>query len=387
MKLRIKKLLPLILIAVVVIATGCTESADNQNTVTLTSTGNSALEPLKEKVYVALEGDGKVSVIDPKTNQVYGEIDLTKTDGSFYAAHNVQVAPGGKSVWVTAIASEGSEGEDEHGGGEDMEGMKMDSPDEVVVIDPATDEIIERIPVASGAHLAHVVITPDENYAYVTAQEEGAIYKINAKTYQIEETIPAPPESEPHGLRVTPDGKTVYIALLGGKAVGILDTASSSLEQIDVEGAAVQTGITTDGKYMVVSLFDTKKLGVLEISTGKVSYIDLPPDSKGPIQMYPVKNSSVVYLADQGYYFDQPTGDNVYKIDLEKMQVISTIKTGEGPHGVVVSQDGRYVYVTNIVSNDVSVIDAANDQVVARISTGKQPNGISMWSENMGGTP
>ena len=66
------------------------------------------------------------------------------------------------------------------------------------------------------------------------------------------------------------------------------------------------------------------------------------------MSMWPIK----------GYYFNQPNSDLVYKIDLQEMKVAQTIKGGTAPHGVAVSQDGKFVFVTNLLSDDLSVIDA-----------------------------
>jgi YVTN family beta-propeller protein len=57
--------------------------------------------------------------------------------------------------------------------------------------------------------------------------------------------------------------------------------------------------------------------------------------------------------------------------------VIDTIRTGMGAHGVVVSDDGDFVFVTNIVDSTVSVIDTNRRLVVATYSVGKGPNGIT----------
>ena len=105
----------------------------------------------------------------------------------------------------------------------------------------------------------------------------------------------------------------------------------------------------------------------------------LPQGAKGPIQMYSTPDSQFIYLADQGYYFEQPASDLVYKIDLLAGIVVKEIKAGSAPHGVVVSPDGAFVYVTNLLSNDVSVIDTATDTEVGRIPVGKEPNGVSFW--------
>ena len=120
-------------------------------------------------------------------------------------------------------------------------------------------------------------------------------------------------------------------------------------------------------------------MAVYEPATKKLSFIDLPADSRGPIQMFPTPDSRFIYLADQGYYFNQPTGRAVFKIDLTINQVVKTIETGNGPHGVLVSPGGRFVYITNLLDGDVAAIDSATDEIVWKVEVGKEPNGISSW--------
>ncbi len=336
------------------------------------------------KIYVAVEGDGSIAVINPATRKKIRSIELKiEHEGGVlpFFPHNVQIAPDGETVWVAANAGK-------HGGHSRL-GIKAalahgeaeagDDADQVIVISAKTDRVAKRIPIGKGIQLAHVVLTPDSTRAYVTAQKEGVIYKINTATYIIEKEIIAPQASEPHGLRIAPDGSKAYIAMLTGQALGVLDLKTDKLDTIPLDGQAVQTGVTPDGKFVVASLYDTRKLAVYDVNSRSVSYISLPPDAKGPIQMYPTPDSRFVYLADQGYYFDQPTSKKVYKIDLEAGKVAKTITAGNAPHGVVVSDDGKFAYITNLLSGDVSVIDTARDEEVARIPVGKEPNGISFW--------
>ena len=75
----------------------------------ISSTGNA----LTEKIYVAVEEEGTVNVIDPATNKSIKVIDLTEQETETkYLPHNVQASPDGKSVWVTANA--GMEEHDVH---------------------------------------------------------------------------------------------------------------------------------------------------------------------------------------------------------------------------------------------------------------------------------
>jgi YVTN family beta-propeller protein len=336
-----------------------------------------------EKAYIALEGEGKIAVLDTQIRQIVRQIDLSESvngEPVVFAPHNVQVAPDGKTVWVTANVH-GHHGHDQAGHDE----MSATS-DQVIVIDPQTDSIKQRIAVAPQAHLSHVAVSADGRTAYVNAQEQHRIYKIDAGAFRVQGYTSVAGQG-PHGLRLSPDGSKAYIAMLQGNSLGIMDTASGGMSYVPMGGAAVQACATPDGKIAMASVYDAKRLALYQTATGRVDFVALPADAKGPVQLYATPDSRFVYVADQGYYFKQPVGDMVYKIDLSTKQVVKAIKAGKAPHGVVVSNDGHWVYVTNLLSDDVSVIDTSTDWEVIRIPVGKEPNGISLWSEKSGGTP
>lgn len=321
---------------------------------------------LDKKIYIAVENDNQVAVVDPVSGLVTTRIELSGMP------HNVQVSPDGETVWVTVNAME--EDEAEMHASEDS----LDTEDQLVVISTQTDTIIQQIDLGADLHLAHVVLSPDSTLAYTNAQEGNKVFVVNAQTYTLEKTIELPEGAEPHGLRLDPQGNLAYIALMGAKGMGILNLETEAFEIIDFEDAVVQTGVTPDGKYAFASLYSTKQLGIHNIETKETSTVPLP-DAKGPVQVYPTPDSRYAYVADQGYYFDQPTSDKVYKIDLESKTVVATIIAGEGPHGVALSSDGSEAYITNIVSGDLSIIDTKTDQVTKTIDIGEAPNGVSVW--------
>src|SRR3989344_3920143 len=263
---------------------------------------------IEDKIYVAVEEAGEIAVISAKDRAVIKRIDLSSDMGGKkigFMPHNVQVAPDNKTVWVTANAMDmnkdrvsffriqkvsADEGHDEEGG--------MKANDEIVVIDPLTDKIIKRIEMGTGLHLSHISLTQNSNYAIAASQTKGIVYKINAKTYEVEKEISTEKGAEPHGLRISPDGKTAYIAMLKGKSIGVLDVEKMSLSYVPLKGAAVQTGVTADGKYALASVYDAKSLAVYDITSKKLSYVDLPKEAKGPVQIYPTPDSRFVYVAD-----------------------------------------------------------------------------------------
>ena len=65
-------------------------------------------------------------------------------------------------------------------------------------------------------------------------------------------------------------------------------------------------------------------------------------------------------------------------IDANTNAVVATIKVGNGPHGIVVSDDGRRVFVTNTFDSSVSEIDTATQKLIKTYDeVGERPNGIT----------
>src|SRR3989344_5892063 len=140
------------------------------------SSGNQlVVAEASQKIYVAVEEDGKIAVINPD-NQAVKYIDLSQTVNGMdthYAPHNVQVAPDGRTVWVTGnvagehqhgsaptkhlkkiastlspfqkVLAHGDEEESMPAQGSSSSDMTGPAQDEVIVIDAATDKIIKRI--------------------------------------------------------------------------------------------------------------------------------------------------------------------------------------------------------------------------------------------------
>ena len=70
--------------------------------------------------------------------------------------------------------------------------------------------------------------------------------------------------------------------------------------------------------------------------------------------------------------------DAVAVIDLTQNKVLKTIPVPKGPHGLVVTPDGRKVYVSSDGASTVSVIDTGADGVVTSIDVGATPHGLAV---------
>ncbi len=77
----------------------------------------------------------------------------------------------------------------------------------------------------------------------------------------------------------------------------------------------------------------------------------------------------------------RPASTRLYEmIDVARSAVSAEIRVGRAPHGVVVSADGKYAYVTNVWDANVSVVDLATRKEIVTVGVGDGPNGISYWN-------
>jgi len=317
------------------------------------------------KVYVANEEGSSVSVIDLQDSLKNTSIDISDS-GKMMMAHNVQVAPNGKTVWVTAVP------------------MDSNGINQLVVIDVNTGSIKNRVQLGKDLHVAHVVLDNDSKYAFVTAKDPSQVIQVDANTYEVVKKFDLGMGHSPHGLRYA-DGK-LYVANMDAKSMSVINIADGKITDITLGGVAVQTAVTQDGKFVFASLYDTKEVIRYELQSSEIKRIPLPADAQGPIQLYATPDSKLLYVADQGELLERPVSNKVFVIDIANAKVINTITVGNKAHGIVVSKDGTTVYVTNSIDNTVSVIDVASQKVIRTISVGKGPNGISYWFET-GGMP
>lgn len=317
------------------------------------------------KIYVANEGAGTVSVIDGSTFQVSRSIAVGA------GAHNVQVAPDGQRVWVTnnGTPQPAATGMAHHGMSAAEHGTMADAG-EVWAIDTHTDEVVAKVVV--GKHPAHVVVSADSRWAYVTNGGDNTLSVVDATSRKVVDTIPT--GEFPHGIRLSPDGKQAYVANLKGATVSVIDTESrKEIGRIPVGKGPAQVGFTPNGRLAFVSLSQEASVAVIDPVGRKV--IRKVRVGEVPIQLYATPDNRFLFVANQGSR--KSPGNTVSVIDLSTFST-QRIRTGSGAHGVVVGSDGRHAYVTNLYANSVSVIDVQTRKSVATVAVGAEPNGVSV---------
>ncbi len=231
------------------------------------------------------------------------------------------------------------------------------SDHEAALVDPATYEVLARLPTGKGPH--EVGVSPDGRYAFVSNYGSFGIFRpgepaktepghtitvLDLKQRAVKGTFELGSYSQPHGIWVSRDGGQVWVTCEGAQAVLELDAAT---------GKILRTWKTTqETSHMVVPTPDERKLYVANIGSGSVSVIARTKD------------------AGSGG--------------------VATIPTGAGAEGIAVSPDGREVWVANRGANTLAVISAATDRVVASFESGGKmpirvkftPDGKQVWVSN-----
>jgi hypothetical protein len=100
---------------------------------------------------------------------------------------------------------------------------------------------------ASSLAFADVVINPASTLAYFTVPSENEVAVLNLATHKYAKPIPV--GSDPHGIDITADGKTLYVADSGGQTISQVTIATSKVKTIETPSS-----FDADTPFSIVTL-------------------------------------------------------------------------------------------------------------------------------------
>jgi len=200
-----------------------------------------------------------------------------------------------------------------------------------------------------------LALSAERSRLYVTcASPKGQVQVINLQTGKIHHTLPA--GHTPMAPMLNPDGKTLYVCNRFNNNVSVIDIAArKELTRIPVQREPVAAALTPDGGFMFVA------------------------------------NHLPAGAADRG-----DIAAAVSVINTMTNKVVDTIGLPNGAtglHGICISPDGRYAYVTHILArytvpttqlergwintNALSIIDVRNEQLIDTVLLDDVDNGAA----------
>lgn len=275
--------------------------------------------------------------------------------------HNVEATADGKLILATGavVAGEGHAGHNMGGA--------------LVLVDPASATPAIVATIALQGHPAHVVADRQARTAFVTDADTNAVLMIDLEARTVAGSIPV--GKYPHGLRVSPDGKEIYVANMRDGSVSVIDIAARrQVASIRVGKTPVQVGFTPDGKMAFVSLNGENAVAIID--TAKRAVIAKRGVGRGPVQVFSSADGKTIYVANQGS--EQRPDNRLSYVPVSGGGKVAHVATGAGAHGVVLSPDGGLVAVTNTYAGTLSVLDVNAANAPVTIAVGKGPNGVTM---------
>ncbi|MFF7412765.1 YncE family protein [Streptomyces lydicus] len=238
--------------------------------------------------------------------------------------------------------------------------------DTVSVIDPKTYKVIETIPV--GVQPQHVVPSWDLKTLWVNNNRGHDLTPIDPATGKAGEPVKV---HDPYNLYFTPNGKYAIVMASMDRQLVFRDPHTMEIRKtLPVSCAGVNhADFSPDGRYFIVSCEFSGEL--LKVDTEKMKVIGqekLPFDGAMPQDVKISPDGKTWYIADM-------MADGIWVMNGDSFNRPKLMPTGKGAHGLYVSRDSRYMYVSNRGEGSISLLD---------FKTGKL---VDKWHIRGGGSP
>jgi YVTN family beta-propeller protein len=178
----------------------------------------------------------------------------------------------------------------------------------------------------------------------------------------------------PHGLAITPDGRTLLVADFGTDTVVFIDTTSMKIIGRTASPSPHNIAIGPDGDVAYVGDQAKGKTAIQVLDIASMKEKAGVPLDKAPRALGLNKDGSKLYFTLAG-------ADEVQVLDTKSLSLAKTIPVGASPHHPLFTADGTLALVVSQGPGELSIIDAASDTVLARVKVGKLPHWIAQSSD------
>ena len=223
-------------------------------------------------------------------------------------------------------------------------------------------------------------------YLFVSSEKDHAVSVLDGDSYALVKQIRT--AARPRHLQFTPDRSRIYVACGDGDAIDVIDVARLELvDRIGPIGDPEAFEFSPDGETLYISLEDDAMLGILNLRTYFAGREEKPELTVAEVTEGGGDDDDDEEDEEGGEEDEDEEGeDDDNGVEIEGM---STVEVGEEPEGILVSPDGKTVFVTSEVANMVHVVDTASASIRANIVAGNRPRrfaltsgGDSLWVTN-----
>jgi DNA-binding beta-propeller fold protein YncE len=288
------------------------------------------------QLYVAVDGDNCISIVDLATGGIAGRIDLpgSPTD--------VAVSPNGSTALVVGLQRE-----------------PMGDRGKAYVIDLRTNRLTAEF--SAGYNPQTVIFSPQGTFAYIcdfsddsdTTPGGGAVLALRTVDWLLTATIPI--GDHPFSAAPSPDGNFVYASTTF--ANGSLAIVDANIQEVvgyvtgmkgDPSGVAVSPG----GTRVYVTALSGAIVSIVDAVNGvSTEWIDVGIE---PHALVINPDHRELYVA-HGFQLPRLVG-LVTVIDIDTHQVTQTLEFDGNGYRMAMSRDGSSVYVLDTHHNQIVVL-------------------------------
>ncbi|MCM2387792.1 YncE family protein [Streptomyces albipurpureus] len=208
---------------------------------------------------------------------------------------------------------------------------------ELVFRDPHTMDRKKTVPVSCYG-VNHADFSADGRYFVVSCEFSGELLKVDTEKMEVvgQQKLPFK-GAMPQDVKISPDGKTFYIADMMAHGVWVLDGEKFTTPRLMPTGKGCHgLYISRDSKEMYIPNRGEGSVSIFDFQQNKLTKKWWLPDGGSPDMGGVSADGKVLWLS--GRYDSE-----VYAIDTKTGKQLARIPVGGGPHGLAVyPQPGRY---------------------------------------------
>jgi PQQ-dependent catabolism-associated beta-propeller protein len=211
---------------------------------------------------------------------------------------------------------------------------------------------------------------------YVSLEEGGEVVAVDPDTGTVEARVPV--GKRPRGIKVSPNGKLLFVALSGSPraapgidesklppgdraadGIGIVDLTTHKLLRTIQSGQDPEAfDVSRDGKTLYVSNEETAEMSVVDIASGVVKHkVPVGGEPEG-VTLSP--NGKLVYVTSE-------TDSIIAAIATDKLTVVGRMPVGPRPRSVAFTRDGKTAFATSENGAQLTVLDVGKNAPIGTI--------------------